>query len=495
MKDSGDHKRAHEDSKSQLQAAEGIGDDRISALPDEILCHILSLLIPLYSVRTTVLSKRWNNLWTSCITNLDFDMYDFRSSRDNYRIFVTFVDRVLALRDSSLDIRRFRVDWVDYEDFSITDRWIRAAIKANVVELVVSLSVDCCGEPDLVRPFEMPRSVFTCKSLVALKVKSDYLTYSLPTTGCCFPNLKFLHFSSRHNSDSAFEENLFRSCPVLEELTIEGHHKKDVLNFNISAPELRTLTTIISEESDEEFDESDEDSGGEGSGEYRVEPCNFFIDAPKLENLCVAGEVMSTYILENSTSLVQAKVQLQEFHEACADRVAEFLDRISSVRYMVLSAPDFKPCLPHVFSNLIKLELVFYNQSCWKWLADVLNISPNLEYLVLDFAKIKSGGRDSLPDLESFGDDFASINMREGWDSFHPPEFFPRCLSSQLKTISIKGFKGTPNEIGVAVYLLIYGEVLNKVIVSCESCSSIRGAKEKILSFVKGSKTCQVSFI
>lgn len=77
--------------------------------------------------------------------------------------------------------------------------------------------------------------------MVALKLKSDFLTYSLPATGCCFPSLKFLHFATGHDSNRSSLENLFRSCPVLEELTIEGHYKQDVLNFNISPPELKTL--------------------------------------------------------------------------------------------------------------------------------------------------------------------------------------------------------------------------------------------------------------
>ncbi|XP_004298013.1 PREDICTED: putative F-box/LRR-repeat protein At5g41840 [Fragaria vesca subsp. vesca] len=307
MKNSGDLKLAHEDSISILQAVEV---DRIIALPDEILCHILSFLIPLCSVRSTVLSKRWNKLWTCCITNLDFDIKDFSSSYEsNYHIFVRFVDQVLAFRDSSLDITRFRVAWEDCEDFSIIDRWIQVAVNANVVDLDVS---------SYVYPFELPSCVYTCKSLVSLKVKSDYLTfYSLPKTGSCFPNLKFLHYISGYDFDCASGANLFRSCPILEELTIEAHHKKRVLNFDISAPELRTLTTIMKKMNKREHYEEDEFEE-DYEEDYRIDPCNFFIDAPKLENLCVKGEVMSKYNWKNTSSLVQARVQLQVFNEASA---------------------------------------------------------------------------------------------------------------------------------------------------------------------------------
>ncbi|GAA0157421.1 hypothetical protein Leryth_013947 [Lithospermum erythrorhizon] len=38
-------------------------NDRMSQLPDEILCHILSYLTMVDSVATCILSPRWNGLW------------------------------------------------------------------------------------------------------------------------------------------------------------------------------------------------------------------------------------------------------------------------------------------------------------------------------------------------------------------------------------------------------------------------------------------------
>lgn len=40
----------------------------------------------------------------------------------------------------------------------------------------------------------------------------------------------------------------------------------------------------------------------------------------------------------------------------------------------------------------------------------------------------------------------------------------PICLSSRLKTICIRGFKGRPDEMEEAKYLLKHGEVLNNLI-------------------------------
>lgn len=58
--------------------------DRISELPDGVLSHILGFLGPQFvkcAVRTSILSKRWKNMW-ECAPNVALNSKDFRSIAD-----------------------------------------------------------------------------------------------------------------------------------------------------------------------------------------------------------------------------------------------------------------------------------------------------------------------------------------------------------------------------------------------------------------------------
>ncbi|XP_058752407.1 putative FBD-associated F-box protein At3g50710 [Vicia villosa] len=73
-------------------------EDRISRLPDDILSHILSFLTTKKAVRTSLLSKRWTDLWQSCDT-IDFTDIQVHCNRTNRRC-NKLVESVLATTDS-----------------------------------------------------------------------------------------------------------------------------------------------------------------------------------------------------------------------------------------------------------------------------------------------------------------------------------------------------------------------------------------------------------
>ncbi|KAL6659305.1 hypothetical protein ACP70R_003345 [Stipagrostis hirtigluma subsp. patula] len=111
--------------------------DRLSALPDALLHHVMSFLKAWEAVRTCVLSRRWRHLWASapCV--------DVRVGRysDAPEDFAKFVYRLLLAREdlAPVDTLRLRSPCEDDEDFDFEDvsMWIRHAIKrrARVIQL------------------------------------------------------------------------------------------------------------------------------------------------------------------------------------------------------------------------------------------------------------------------------------------------------------------------------------------------------------------------
>ncbi|GFP88701.1 putative F-box/LRR-repeat protein at5g41840 [Phtheirospermum japonicum] len=52
--------------------------DRLSALPEGIICHILSFLPTKTSLSTSILARRWRFLWAR-VPNLNFDSTNHQS--------------------------------------------------------------------------------------------------------------------------------------------------------------------------------------------------------------------------------------------------------------------------------------------------------------------------------------------------------------------------------------------------------------------------------
>ncbi|KAM5577394.1 F-box/FBD/LRR-repeat protein [Rosa sericea] len=441
------------------------GVDRISELPDGVLCHILSFLPTIDVVRTTILSTRWKNIWTS-VCNLDFSDQDFPPTWTSSDRFVTFVDRALSLCSSS-DIQKFRikqsrVSYFSDEDLSRFESWICTAIRHNVVELNLFVGV----EDYLELKYKMPQSLFHSKTLVSLKLFESCFSYVPPTTGC-FPSLKFLSAAFVF-PDTQSMENLFSHCPVLEDLTILASlGDQDNLSVNIFTPELKKLSINLHTYSIE--------------GKDRLSSC--IINAPKLETLYLKMDGLTYYFLEKAQFLAQARL---EFNHRCkdnpafADHAIKLLGGISSVQELLLSVYSLEVCSLPNFNNLTTLELALQESQYWELLIEMLKRSPNLECLELCY--------DGVTWREEYGDQ---------WNPVNPPELVPTCLSSHLTSISIWEFKGQLDEMEVVKYLLQNGVVLKKMNIFTESNSegllySLDELRKEFSVFPKGSKDCRV---
>ncbi|KAM2186095.1 hypothetical protein ACFX1Q_031020 [Malus domestica] len=425
--------------------------DRINALPDALLCHILSFLPTKYAVRTTILSRRWKNLWTS-VPNLYFndrkDFPSFQAGPYGSNLFTRFVDRVLYFRDSS-DIKKFRLSVTYTDDLSHVDGWLCTAIRRNVVELDFEL---CQSHYNQYREFELPQSLFTCRTLTVLKLSSNCITYAPPTSGC-FPSLKFLYVTV-HYPDTDSIEKLISCCSILENLNIDGILRCDVVsNIHISVPTLKTLSINL-------------------SVDPQYHDYNLLINGPKLENIDFKQDLSSNYSLEHSKSLVKANIVLKEV--PC--RVVALLEAISNVKYLSLSAERLKEWYLPVFPNLSQLKVVLYDSCYWEMLVMLLRKTPNLEDLILEDRTICQR-------------DYSKLR-------WNPPKFLLVYLRSHLKTITIRGFKGREIEREVSKYLLENAKILKKMRIYTSLVHiTEKELYKEFLMFQRGSVTCQVEFI
>ncbi|XP_021719429.1 putative FBD-associated F-box protein At5g56410 [Chenopodium quinoa] len=237
------------ESSKQAKLAEGA--DRISGLPDEILGHILCFLPTKYAVGTSVLSHRWQYLFT-LITNFDFDetlvfssrgsvasYHDLSESKLNslckryskgYSKFKYFVDRVLMLCKST-HMNKFRLNCAKRYDSNHIKRWIEFALLKGVSELdVFTYQFNS----------SVTQQLFVCATLVVLKLHGKF-EMKLPES-YFLPNLKFLQLKSGKFPEKFPLNSLISGCPMLEDLVIESRWGYDVKVITISSPTLINMT-------------------------------------------------------------------------------------------------------------------------------------------------------------------------------------------------------------------------------------------------------------
>ncbi|KAL6283329.1 hypothetical protein ACE6H2_014258 [Prunus campanulata] len=412
-----------------------MGDkDWISELPDALLCRILSFLpTTICAVRTTVLSKRWNNVWTY-VPNLDLDCQrDFGSyyHRCDHDRFGMFIDRLLCSRNSS-DIKKFRLS-TRVTDLARVEGWICTVVRRNVVEL--DLQLDAGREEKYT--FVLPRSVFSCKTLKVLKLCGSLcisVPYAPPDPG----------------------------VSQVSNLSIYTNIKEaSIYKMKVSAPELKTLRISSSSE------------------KYVGE--NVLIDAPKLEKLDVQThlEAVSNYSLD-ARSLVNANIVFDDYYwrgrsrTSLPEHAIAILAGISNVKYLSLETSYLRAGDLPLFPNLNQLKVVVDRCKYWDLLAVLLENAPNLEDLDLKDGTMRDEKHSKL--------------------QWNPPKAVPNCLSSHLKTITLCPFRGQKIDMELAEYLLNNGRRLEKMTLYASYFWHTLDVGSALLMFNRASMTCQVEY-
>ncbi|KAL6554252.1 hypothetical protein OROMI_019925 [Orobanche minor] len=420
--------------------------DRISALPDEVVCHILSFLPTRISVSTSILAKRWRSLW-AYVPILDFGWYG------NYSLLKSLPDiisKVMSLHKGG-NISTFRLpsefDCSDYE----LEKWIATVIARNVRILDVSLH-------DQVR---LPQCLFTCKTLVNLSLDS---CGDIPMTAAVYlPSLKKLYF---HMGGYVSDESLpylLSGCPVLEELLVGSDTP---LNVVVCSPTLTGL--VLKLEPDFDF---------ENQACYGVK-----LDTPALRYLLLCDTISEHFSARSLTSLTEADIFLGarigimsevERTHFYARSVLEFVGNTCNIKCLRLSLyqmllPDsaFYPSTIKLLS-ITELEL----HADWRFISIFLENADNLEVLKI-------------------------YTVDGDFKCWTEPEQVPACMVSHLGMVSIDGLGCLEQEFDMVRYILRNSKILKRMEIRCvvDEVDSEIEARKRISLFERGSEACRIAF-
>lgn len=194
--------------------------DRISSLPDELLCQILSLLPIKEAMATSILSPRWRYLFNKILDiNLEFndtsdelDPIEREKSLKKFSDFINFGINLILHRNRA-PIRKFELTIFPpslCEPFqSQIDSLISSVLLCNVQELEIFLFEHDNNQSNLLQ-------IFTSKKLVILKMDRR-VDLDIPNS-VALPHLKVLHLECFSVVGKDSLRMLIEGCPLLEEL-------------------------------------------------------------------------------------------------------------------------------------------------------------------------------------------------------------------------------------------------------------------------------------
>ncbi|KAL2589627.1 hypothetical protein AAZV13_13G241100 [Glycine max] len=420
--------------------------DRISSLPDEIICHILSFLPTIEAVTTSVLSTRWRSLWTLVLT-LDFD--------DNWPCFfnTTFASvfgSILAQRKAKCIKRLCLYNYSKPFSLDLIGSLVSTAVAQNLEEM------------DLICNYyfevTLPNTLFTCKTISVLKLSLG-LTINLNNISSIhLPSLKVLHVDVLYLVDDESIMRLFSGCPVLEELCYEEVKSNNSTSFKICVPSLKKLHLKCHDK--------------------RVQ-----VVTPSLEYLQVQETKVRDSLVGNLPNLLQAHADIY-FDQHEKEYVFNFFNAIRQTKFLGLSTYTIEALTDASFGfpefhNLVHLQLCLSTIDSCSLIQLLLARCPKLEILDIDKLYLYSTGL---------------------WESerkwTQPTAPVPSCISSHLTAFKFREYGGSKYELELTKYILKNAKVLKTVTVKMAKWlepNKTSHAMTKLDSLLSSSKYCRLA--
>ncbi|CAN0865346.1 F-box/LRR-repeat protein At3g03360 [Linum grandiflorum] len=199
--------------------------DRLSALPDDILHHILGFLDSKSCVQTTILSRRWTSVW-KYVHVLTFNLNSFRSEQS----FEQHANGVLSFRSHSSSVSRIEANFMLMD---LLDTIAKYAASHGVRELKV-----CLHHTSFVDAFGLIHGCY--QSLKVLELQYADFVGAYHELCSCLQVLESLTLTGCY---IALRDDAFVNLPRLESLKLFGcvtiSGSRDVMK--VTAPKLLNL--------------------------------------------------------------------------------------------------------------------------------------------------------------------------------------------------------------------------------------------------------------
>ncbi|KAF8080091.1 hypothetical protein N665_0976s0016 [Sinapis alba] len=414
---------------------ETVCEDKISALPEDLLVRIL-LHVPIKdAIATMILSKRWRFIWT-ILPKLEYDIFsdanedddDDDHEHESKKTSWWFFDKSMELHKAPVLETLLIKLGPRCNDIDV-GKWIAKAVDGRVVVLKFKLSWSK-------GPTRLPKSLYNCETLKELTL-SHKIFLDFPSSSF-LPSLVYLELIYVVYKDDASLESFFSHCPVLNILTVKRNRRNrddNITKFSVKIPSLQGLfydsdNTILSLLEDDEV----VDTG----------KC-LDINTPALLYFCITDHSGDSCSIENMPWLVDASIEVKSFPD-----IEKSKTYLSTVQSLVLYTTDqvvalylficLWPFSTVKFSRLIKLGIYPHRSDWLEALLLLLKNAPKLKDLMVDYA---------------FNPDVIPCS----WDQ---PSSVPGCLSSQLEFFEYRAYGGGEEEKEFVMYILANSKCLKK---------------------------------